>query len=1592
MKKNLLYLILTALGTVLSAPVALAQSTPPVLTNTISEIDVTDGGLVIQVTNGGTNYSQENPPTITLTNGGGNYTSVTPTIDDATGEIVSISVAGASGFINQPAVNIVGGTSNTTPAISSSGAEAVAKLTGASYTAPFQDEVWGAFGRSIYIWSVALGTDPAAGFTYDFTVNGLSIGSTAMPFLEGVPDGVIWTPPLPGVYSIVSTTSDGDGNTAVSSAVRYFAVGTAFVSPEAGSSAPFNSGQGFIAPGVLVPVGSSIVLQATSTPEDGFIQEIDFYTDWDASSGTTGIGGASSGAVAGHGTLIANGITKNYPYSVIYSPAGAANTTHLLKAVAWDNNGNPIPMLSSNALDQMNVTMTTANPTAAPPTSLIVSPANSSIIEIPAAGSGSTIQVNVSAGAGVPASGSTGNSATISKVELYINGVLVNTDTAYPYTFNWTPTVTGIYELTALTYDNLGNVVASPTNIVTIDSPITIAITAPASGASLTSGIAATITATVSDTNLTNSGTTATISSVQFYQDGVLLTPTQSSNSGNSYTESFVVNAPLSGSSSVLTAVATDSLGFTGTSQGVTVNVSVTSTSGQSGTSIISPPTESVSVGSSVVIQATSALQKAGHSVEQVDFYTDWTTTGTTGIGGASSGSVKGSGTYLGSSYSAPYSIIYTPAGAAGTVHVVKAVAWDNTGAAIPGIGTSDQVTLTMAAAVAGGETSCVIVTPTTGSLIEIPNYASDSAANVPVIVTAGTGSTSSITKVELYVNGALYGSDTAYPYSFSWTPQVTGVFDLTAIAYDNHGNAIASSSSTVASNVPVPVMITIEASPTVAIISPGNGGTLNSGAAASIQAIASDTNLDKNGKPVSIQQVQFFQDGTFVGVATTPTSGDTYTVSFIPTQKLVNGVVVPSLLTALATDTLGFTGASSAISVNITSGGTGNNVVIGTPPSVTLTAPTDQVSVVVNNPVTLSATADAPNGNVASVAFLVDNAVVTTLTQYPYSTTYTFENIGTYNVIAQVVDNVGDKTSTAAITVNVVPEPPPSVSVTTPMTGGIITAGQSVTVTATASSPSGTIAKVQFYENGILFGTETSPPYTATFTPLSAGVYTLTAIATDNAGETTTSSSSVVDAVAATEGLGTISYFGQYQSLTEGGRFAFMVIDGTYGTFIGHTTSGPNAGAVTFYSDLSVSAAGSFTSGKASSAASTVQLSGTASSTGVSGTLLPNEDLLIGTSTQTNGFTVASGYYTGDLGGQAGSQVTGIVGADGSLMIYISSGKFSDVGDGSVDSTGSFTITTVGNNQLVGKVDPSTGFLTGTLSGASGGTLLAARVSGGTFSDGVLTNISTRGQVGEGADAMIAGFVVGGTSPKQLLVRAAGPALTTFGLSGAVAGTQLQIYSGTALVASNTGWSSTAGNEAAVSQADTAAGAFAYPVGSADSALVGTFAPGSYTAMVTGTGTSTGVALVEIYDLDAYSPFSAKKLVNISTRGNVGSGADVLIGGFNIDGVAPKRLLIRGAGPSLSAFNVSGPLATPFLQLINTATQTVIRENYSWQTGNDSGLVTAAEQSTGAFAFPDGSADSAMLIVLPPGSYTVVLSGAKSATGAALVEIYEVP
>lgn len=903
----------------------------------------------------------------------------------------------------------------------------------------------------------------------------------------------------------------------------------------------------------------------------------------------------------------------------------------------------------------------------------------------------------------------------------------------------------------------------------------------------------------------------------------------------------------------------------------------------------------------------------------------------------------------------------------------------------------TQQLRIAMVANV-GPLPSCSIGTPqgtlANPSTVAIPDYVASPAAFIPVIVNASSPK-GNIQQVQLYVNGVLWGTKANYPYSFKWTPNVTGQYSLTALAYDDKNNVIASTTSTTATVTPAPTVVIVGSLPSVAITSPSDGATIAGAGSgtATVTVSATDTNTDTNGNPIPIKIVQVFQDQVAVGSATTPTTpgGNTYSVTFTPTQKLdpVTGKPVASVFTAEATDSLGFSGVSASISVTVNAGGSSSSTTIGTPPTVSLTAPMDQSSVVVGTNVTLSATAAATNtpGNVSKVVFNVDGTPVATVTGYPYNATYKFLNTGSYQLSAQVTDNNGNTANSATVLIYVVNQPPPVVNITSPATGNSVSVSSGVTVTANATSPAGTIASVQFFENNNPIGTSSAPPYTATFTPLSEGLYTLTAIATDSSGETTTSSSVVVEALPTTSGLGTTTYFGQYQGVgTASGTFAYIVIDGTYGAFIGHSSSG-----VTFAAGIPVSSSGNF---------STNALNGTASATGVSGTLNPSQ-LYIGTSTQAGSVTVAQGYYTGTISGTSGTQVTAIVGADGEVMAYFASGGAKDVGYGNItDSSGSFTLTNSSNATIfTGTLNSSTGMISGAVTGVASGPVLAAKVSGGLFSDGSLKNISTRGPVASGANAMITGFVVGGTTSKQLLVRAAGPALTGFGLSGAVSATQLQVYnSSSVLVASNTGWSTDPVNAGAVTNADTQTGAFAFKSGSADSALVATFAPGSYTAQVTGVNGATGIALAEVYDLDGYVPFSSKKLINISTRGNVGSGASVMIGGISINGTAPKKLLIRGAGPALTPLGVSGALATPHLQLFDN-NQNLVRDNYAWETGNDAALVSAAAKKSGAFAFASGSADSAILIVLPPGTYTAEVSGSTaSATGIALIEVYEVP
>ncbi len=170
---------------------------------------------------------------------------------------------------------------------------------------------------------------------------------------------------------------------------------------------------------------------------------------------------------------------------------------------------------------------------------------------------------------------------------------------------------------------------------------------------------------------------------------------------------------------------------------------------------------------------------------------------------------------------------------------------------------------------------------------------------------------------------------------------------------------------------------------------------------------------------------------------------------------------------------------------------------------------------------------------------------------------------------------------------------------------------------------------------------------------------------------------------------------------------------------------------------------------------------------------------------------------------------------------------------------------------------------------------------------------------------------------------------------------------------------------------------------------MLATLAPGTYTVHAIGVGNTTGVALVEIYDVSGGDAHS--RLVNISGRAQVGVGGDILIPGFSVQGNDPKQVLIRAVGPTIGAapYNVPGVLANP--QLTVYRGQTALGSNDNWNDAANAAEIRTVSANIGAFPLPEGSADAAVLLTLNPGSYTAVVSGVGNTTGVALVEVYEV-
>jgi hypothetical protein len=283
-------------------------------------------------------------------------------------------------------------------------------------------------------------------------------------------------------------------------------------------------------------------------------------------------------------------------------------------------------------------------------------------------------------------------------------------------------------------------------------------------------------------------------------------------------------------------------------------------------------------------------------------------------------------------------------------------------------------------------------------------------------------------------------------------------------------------------------------------------------------------------------------------------------------------------------------------------------------------------------------------------------------------------------------------------------------------------------------------------------------------------------------------------------------------------------------------------------------------------------------------------------------------------------------------------------------------------------------------------------------FFAGRLGSLATRGQTGAGGNVLIAGVGITGTAPKQMLIRAAGPALANFGVSGALTRPVLTLFDSAGTpIATNTGWNQ-APNEADVRNASIAAGAFAFPENSADAALLIRLLPGTYTAQVAGMGGATGTTLIETYDMESVQT-NQSKLIAISSRGVVGNGQNIIIPGVSVGGSSSRILLIRAVGPTLGAFGVPGALANPTIRVIQSVngTDTTVATNDDWETQGATATFTAAEvrelsTKAGAFTLPSGSKDASLLFTTSTNtSYTVLVSGAAGETGVALVEVYDV-
>jgi hypothetical protein len=590
---------------------------------------------------------------------------------------------------------------------------------------------------------------------------------------------------------------------------------------------------------------------------------------------------------------------------------------------------------------------------------------------------------------------------------------------------------------------------------------------------------------------------------------------------------------------------------------------------------------------------------------------------------------------------------------------------------------------------------------------------------------------------------------------------------------------------------------------------------------------------------------------------------------------------------------------------------------------------------------------------------------------------------------------------SSAALTVSSAPTPPNPSSTTAPaittqpVSQLAIAGGSAVFSVVATGNPA---PSYQWRRNGANISGVTGSTLTVTGLSLSDSGAVFDVVASNSAGSATSTAAilTVTSAISTSAVFsGDLGTGGKYSLYVRGDGTAVLIasLPNGRGNFVVNFTIGADG---TFHVTTSVVTAANVVSAldvdspsRQINAVTSVSFTGAIANGQLTGQIDGSGDAFGGLAQALGGASSNAGYYqAAAVNGGSGTAYV-IVSPSGTVTGLVSVNGILQAGVGTVGTDGKFTLQLSGSLAFTAALNGTNGSVSGQLLNQGTATGSFAGLVDNVAATDQLVNISARATSGDNEQIVISGFIIGGTQSRTVMVRAIGPSLAAYGVTGVMENPVLTIYDANRnAILTNDDWSSSP-DAALLSSTATRVGAFTLAAGSKDAAVIATLPPGNYTAQATrAANTANGVALIEVYDANSTAGNSTQSLVNISSRGQVRTGDGVLIDGFIVSGNAPKKVLIRGVGPSLTAYGVVNVLGNPFLKLFQGST--VIASNDDWGSG-DANAIVAASAQVGAFPLGTNSKDSVLLLTLVPGLYTVQLSGADGGTGVGLLEVYQV-